>query len=379
MLARFAFITLAGAALCGRPMAQVAPLLLTEICVTPSAGEFVEIYNPGPGAVDLTDYYLTDATFVGGGTYYYQIVLGGAGIGGGGRFNDFYARFPAGTQLEPNAYLTVACSGSDAYFATYGTLPDVELWDDNGLADGVPQMLEATMGSINGQGGLTDSGEMLVLLAWDGLSDRVTDCDYAVWGDKVEAVDKTGIALDGPDADSVATAYAPERSIAAQVPVAGDADGNHPAGQSWQRRSLSEGREIRSGGNGARGHDETSENQDYTWVQADVTPGGPAVGSVACGLTTDTVSGESTLTISGATPGGVLLVVFSLGEAGINLGPCPGESLAVTIPGLLSFVNADSGGSRTASGTVNVGSGELGVQVVDATSCVVSNPVFDVF
>ena len=38
-------------------------LLMTEIVVTPTEGEFVEIHNPTASAIDLTDYYFTDATF----------------------------------------------------------------------------------------------------------------------------------------------------------------------------------------------------------------------------------------------------------------------------------------------------------------------------
>ena len=57
-------------------------LLLTEFVVTPTGGEFVEIHNPTDTAADLTDVYLTDATFAGGGTFYYQLVTGGGGGGG---------------------------------------------------------------------------------------------------------------------------------------------------------------------------------------------------------------------------------------------------------------------------------------------------------
>lgn len=39
-------------------------LLLSELVVTPTSGEFIEIYNPASAAVDLTDYHLKDATFL---------------------------------------------------------------------------------------------------------------------------------------------------------------------------------------------------------------------------------------------------------------------------------------------------------------------------
>ena len=58
-------------------------ILITEIVVTPTEGEFVEIHNPTNSAINLSDYYLTDATFAGGGAYYYNIVTG-QNAGGGG-------------------------------------------------------------------------------------------------------------------------------------------------------------------------------------------------------------------------------------------------------------------------------------------------------
>lgn len=115
---------------------SASKLLLSEIVVTPTEGEFVEIFNPGTDPVDLSNYYLTDATFAGDGTYYYKIVEGG---GGGGAFGDFHARFPAGATIGGGEYQTVAMNG--ASFATaYGVQPTYELFDTDA---GIPDMLEA--------------------------------------------------------------------------------------------------------------------------------------------------------------------------------------------------------------------------------------------
>ncbi len=57
-------------------------LLISEVVVTPTAGEFVESFNPTDTAIDLSDVYLTDATYATGGTYYYNLVTG-ANAGGG--------------------------------------------------------------------------------------------------------------------------------------------------------------------------------------------------------------------------------------------------------------------------------------------------------
>ncbi|MBV7329304.1 lamin tail domain-containing protein [Chloroflexi bacterium TSY] len=122
----------------GMPSAAPTPsLLLTEIVVTPTGGEFVEIYNPNSTAVDLSNVYLTDATFAGGGTFYYNIVTG-ANAGGGG-FADFHARFPDGASIAPDTYQTIALAGSSAFVAEYGIAPTYELFDD-GSTNGEQQM-----------------------------------------------------------------------------------------------------------------------------------------------------------------------------------------------------------------------------------------------
>jgi uncharacterized repeat protein (TIGR01451 family) len=252
---------------CTLPVPQ---LLLSEVRVTPTAGEFVEIYNPNGFAVDLSDVYLTDATFSGGGTYYYKIVTGILAQAGGGDFGDFHARFPDGATIAPGEYQTVALANSDNFSNTYGMQPTYELFDEvDGSPDAIPDMREALPGSINRQGSLSNDGEVAILYFWDGSSDLVTDLDYVVWGDKVEAVDKTGVSIDGPDADTDASSYLPDTAISSQDVVA---IGSHQVTNSWLREDLAEGTETQSGGNGADGHNETSENLSITWCESNPLP-----------------------------------------------------------------------------------------------------------
>ena len=248
----------------------VPELLLTELVVNPTDAEFIEIHNPGGSTVDLSNVYLTDATFAGGGTYYYNIVTGTNA--GGGDFADFHARFPDGASIGAGEYQTVALAGSDGFFTELGVQPTYELFEDGGVADAVPDMREALVGSINDQGGLTNGGEVAVLYHWDGVSDLVTDLDYVLWGDTNEAVDKTGVAIDGPDAGTDTTTYLDDTAIASQAIV----DTGHAAGSSFQRIDLDEGTEVTTGGNGALGHDETSEDLGQTWDIAAPTPGAAA-------------------------------------------------------------------------------------------------------
>ncbi len=246
-------------------------LLLSEIVVTPTLGEFVEIYNPTGSAIDLTDYYLTDATFSGG-SFYWQITdaaAGGSLNPGGGGFSDFHSRFPSGASIAAGEYQTVSLTGSDAFFSVYGFNPTYELFED-GTADAVPDMLEALPGLINDQGGLSNGGEFVGLYTWDGLSDLVTDVDYAVWGDQAEAIDKTGVSIDGPDAGTDTSTYLADTAITSQDIID---TGGHSDGSSFQRIDLTEGTETASGGNGQTGDDETSENVSTTWATLAATPG----------------------------------------------------------------------------------------------------------
>ncbi|MFD2566724.1 lamin tail domain-containing protein [Pseudotenacibaculum haliotis] len=265
--------TIAGNAIAnGSPAAvvfetQPIDLLITEVAITPTAGEFVEIYNPTSSTIDLTNVYITDATFASGGIYYYNIVTG-ANYGGGG-FGDFHARFPNGATIAAGEYQTISISGSDEFFSTYGVNPTYELYEDGGASDAIPDMLEAVAGSINGQGGLTNSGEFVVLYTWDGSSDLVKDLDYFVWGDKVEGVDKTGISIDGPDGGTSTSSYQNDTPIASQIAVS---SGSHSSDTSWQRIDLTESRETKTGGNGDLGHDETSENLSTAFTAISPTP-----------------------------------------------------------------------------------------------------------
>jgi len=300
-------------------------LLMTEFAASPTAGEFIEIHNPTGSTIVLTDVYLTDATFAGGPTWYYQIVTGG---GGGGTFGDFHS----------------------------------------GASDGVPAMLEATAGSISGQGGLS-SGEVAVLYSWDGATDLVTDLDYVVWGDKAEAVDKTGVAIDGPDVGTDTSTYLDDTAIASQDPVA--ADQTHTDGLSWQRADLTEGVETAAAGNGLTGNDETSEASSVTWGETGPTPnaattlpppantGGldplPPLG--ACGDTFtaiyDIQGADAAGVFEDGTPAlteGVVTGVFA-GYGGYNIQDATGDGDAATSDGI--FVAADTTGV-TVGNTIRV-------------------------
>lgn len=255
-------------------ISEIGLLLLSEVKISPTEGEFIEIYNPNSVSVDLSNVYLTDATYAPVSQYYYNIVTG-ANYGGGG-FTDFHARFPDGATINAREYQTIAVNGSSNFLAEYGTAPTYELYDD-GSDDGEAIMREAKVGSIPSVINLSNEGEVVILYYWDGLSDLVIDLDYFLWGDKAEAVDKTGVAIDGPDVGTDTTTYNNDTAIASQAVAISLIIREN----SWQRAFLHEGNETKTGGNGAEGHDETSEDLHKTWREAKPTPNAPSVGAAS--------------------------------------------------------------------------------------------------
>ena len=260
-------------------------LLVSEVVVYPTAAEYVEIFNPTAVDIDLSDTYLTDATYAGGGQFYYKIVTGDAGAAGGGGFADFHARFPAGATIGSHEYQTVSLAGSDAFLGTYGVNPTYELYEDGPSPDGIPDMREALPGTINGQGTLTNDGEVVVLYQWNGATDLVQDIDYVLWGDKAEAVDKTGVSIDGPDPDSIASPYLADTATSSQDVAA---TASHASGESFTRIDVDEGTEVPTGGNGLTGHNETSEDLSVTFDELTATPNGGLL--LGIGVSIDDVS-----------------------------------------------------------------------------------------
>ncbi|MCB9068570.1 MAG: lamin tail domain-containing protein [Calditrichae bacterium] len=300
-----------------------AHLLITELAVVPTEGEFVEIFNPTGQTIDLSDYYLTDATFPGGNAYYYNIVTGENA--GGGTFGDFHARFPNGATIAANEVQTIAMSGT-GFISTYSVAPTYELFETDGS---IPNMREAFSGSIAGQGGLTNTGEMVVLYYWDGQSDLVQDADYLVWGDKAEGVDKSGVSIDGPDADSSPSTYLNDTPIASQISAS--ADQPHGFGETIQRTVILEYGEVQLGGNGITGHNEMSENLAQSFVIGTPNPGevplpgAPVVENVAFSPAQPTASDAVTVTAEAVDTDG------SIASATLNYSVNGGVTLSVTM------------------------------------------------
>ncbi len=243
-------------------------LLITEFCVTPTNGEFVEIYNPTGSTVDLTHYYLTDDSYKGNNDYIY-VVNGATNVYSA----DFLVQFPSGASIGPGEYQTISIQGGDDFYGQYSVYPTYELKSQNAS---VPDMIPI---DVSSGPTLSNSGEMIMLFYWDGSSDLVKDVDYVIWGDKTEYVDKTGVSIDGPDPDSDPSTYSADTDSLTQTTVDPDGGGGQPHsyGKTAQRSGITEATETLTGGNGITGNDETSEDMSVSggsWtVDATASPG----------------------------------------------------------------------------------------------------------
>lgn len=231
----------------GGPAASA--LMLTEIALAPTGGEFIEIANPTLQTVDLSTYYLADNG------KYFQLPGGTVGVD----TNDFIVRFPAGATIPPHGVITVATDSAANFTTTYGAPPNFA------IVGGTLTTL-----ALNGTATLTNAGEIVVLFQWDGQSDVVHDIDMMIAGVPTAAnglLDKSGLAFDGPDAGTATTAYAADAHTIAAQPAA-------PAsGKSTKRLAPEAGHETQGGaGNGVGGDDETSENTAVTWDTAFTAP-----------------------------------------------------------------------------------------------------------
>jgi hypothetical protein len=237
-------------------------LLLTEVCVTPSNSEFIEIYNPTSAAISLDDTHLTDLYGTGAtvADFYPGLELGPVTEVS----TDFICMFPYGYSIGAGDYIVIALAGN-SFFNEFGFSAD---FDVRGQGGGAVPMAFHENGYCGPSGGLTNSDEVVVLFHYtdNGDSDDLCyDLDYAMWGDEtVKRVDKTGIVIGTLN-------YLADTAPASQSAIAGT---GHGTDYSFQRVDLSEGTETLSGGNGYTGHNETSENLSVTWTTAIATPGG---------------------------------------------------------------------------------------------------------
>lgn len=312
-------------------------LLISEIYIPASADQqkaFIEIYNPGDQTVPLDSIYLSNYN------QYYEVVTATFS----NTTSDFLVQFPAGAVIAPHGTRTVALYGA-AFRSAYGKNADYEIsGDDDNTSD---MVVHYAGGNIT----LDPSAGMAILFYWNGANDLVYDEDYLAWGlsfFKDRWMDKSGVSMDGPDADSTPSVYQNETAKSSQKALASPTTGN-----SYQRSNAEEPGETTSGGNGISGHDETSEDWAQTFALSTPSPGSfsevPGDGSGTATVTPDTVDAATAVTLT-----------FTLtGTAPYTL-----ESAAIVIPESWTF----SGSSADVS--LSAPSGEL---VVSADTIHINN------
>jgi hypothetical protein len=126
--------------------------------------------------------------------------------------------------------------------------------------------LPVGLASVGTTATLTNTGEPIMLFQWDGASDLVQDIDYVYPGmpgatGTNGAVDKSMLFVDGPDSDTVASGYQLDTPAGMQSFAMAP-----PLGSAAVRCMIPmEPGETLNGGNGAFGHNETSERLATTW------------------------------------------------------------------------------------------------------------------
>lgn len=253
-------------------------LVISEIMPIgyPATEEFIELFNPTAAAIDLSNYYLSDQSDTQGAAYYNLPT--GSGFDSGNA-SDFFVRFPPGATIAPGQVVTIAFDGG-GFETTYGQAADYALRNQSGGSvqmlthNGTAWVAVATGINVELFDVAAGDGEVLVLFHWDGATDLVQDVDYIYFGTPSSfnfQWDKTGISIDGPDADTTPTQYQPETPVAQQSTVPYQQAPNN----SIVRQDYTEGTETPNAGNGITGHDETSENAAGNWTAAPPTPGQP--------------------------------------------------------------------------------------------------------
>ena len=240
-------------------LGQVDHVIFTEVVLTPSDGEYVEISNPTESAVDLTNYYLTDGTDISSSKLYYNLPVEDNYWSGSS--TDFICRFPNGYTLAPGAAIKISLRDNSAYESVYGQTPDISL-DDDMLSVSEDSDTKGNPGAPK----LHNSSETLILFYWDGSSEIVKDVDYLIWGDNSFAIDKSSV--DGYLSDT-------PTSSQSLMPV-------HATNEKLVRLDKSsEGGETQANGNGITGHDETSEPLADTWTTASLTSSKPEISNLS--------------------------------------------------------------------------------------------------
>jgi hypothetical protein len=222
-------------------------LVISELCVGAlDNAEFIELCNTTGSDIYLNNLWVTDDCNSNDNDYVNIVNNGPWSFPA----DDFIARFPPEAYFPNNSCIVIAPDGN-GFFGTYGFYPDYELKSVSPAADMI------TIGGTAASNFFNDDAEMVAVFCWEGNPgvsgpDRVCDIDYVVWGDNASAIDKTGICIDGPDPDALASCYLNDTGVAFQFLMDADNDADpmpHDVGFSAGRQACKDAAEICTGGN----------------------------------------------------------------------------------------------------------------------------------
>lgn len=225
---------------------QADHLIFSRIVLTPDEAEMVAITNPTNISIDLSNYYLTDATKSSSNQYYYK--LPDSTDYWSGDFKDFITRFPEGLTIEPGDTLTLGLHNSEMFSNYWDYQPDITLFEN--MLNAIEGETTIGFGEISlNQNILHDNSECLILFYWDQSSSVIQDVDYFLWGGTNYGVNKTDIV-----------GYQPDTPLEQQSYIR-----YHGEDSSFVHVNVEETGENDTSGNGITGHDETSEDFLLSW------------------------------------------------------------------------------------------------------------------
>ena len=293
-------------------------MVISEIVLQPGNAEYIKITNSTDNPIDLSNYYLTDATDTVNQKYYYNLPNGLNYWSGTG--SDFIARFPQDYTIPAKSEIIIGATTTAVYQAYYETAPDLSVKDDLGDA----LVGQNTKGSAPAY--LDNAAETLVLFYWDGSSPTVKDVDYILWGSRVCAVDKSGISGYQNDTPIDQQTFTP----------------THQDGQKLQR-SSGEGTEPSSGGNGITSHDETGEDLSATWQVVSVGNTKPKLSNLIYTPLNPTINQAITFSVNVTDDGPIaavrLIYIFQSVSDTAAMSPTIGSTYTTTVG---PFASADT-------------------------------------
>jgi hypothetical protein len=143
------------AAMPARGALVISEVLYNEVG-SPTTGEWVEIFNTGPAAINLTNYKVGD-----------EETSGTTPATGEGMY-----QFPAGAMIAPGQ-VQIVTNDADRFFTVYGFLPTYEITGTNGT---IPNMTQYAVWDPDGTSiaGANGGDEVLLLDSMDSLLDAVS-------------------------------------------------------------------------------------------------------------------------------------------------------------------------------------------------------------